>query len=157
MNVTMRPVVAVKIPKVDDMLERAQEKVEAIRKVKEACRGQKSINEVIFAQNCPSYNREWHHLKEGRATSYLATIVCRYMDELMRKDIQQVFGARALETIYHTASSSVGKLISGKHYLGGYALDQLRDQLESEGKELPLKKKKKIAPKDSSKPSTSGM
>ena len=62
---------------------------------------------------------------------------------------------RALETIYHTASSSVGKLISGKHYLGGYALDQLHDKAEVEGKELPIKKKKKIAPKDPDKPYTS--
>ena len=36
MNSTLRPVVAVKIPEVDDMLERAQQKVEAIKKAKEA-------------------------------------------------------------------------------------------------------------------------
>ena len=85
--------------------------------------------------------------------SYLASIVCRYMDELMRKDKQLILSSRALETIYHT----VRKLISGKHYLGGYALDQLCDKLEAEGKEIPLKKKKKKTPKDTSKPSTSAM
>ena len=51
---------------------------------------------------------------------------------------------KALETIYHTASSSIGKLISGKQYLGGYALEQVRDKVEAEGKELPFRKKKKL-------------
>ena len=49
------------------------------------------------------------------------------MDERMRKDSQMVMSAKALEAIYHIASSSVGKLISGKHYIGGYELDKLRD------------------------------
>ena len=35
MNVTMRPTVAVRIPEVDDMMARAQEKVDAIRRAKE--------------------------------------------------------------------------------------------------------------------------
>ena len=56
MNVTLRLVVTVKIPEVDDMLERAQQTVEAIRKVKEATTGTRPIDQVIFAQNCPSYN-----------------------------------------------------------------------------------------------------
>ena len=34
MNATLRPVVTVKIQEVNDMLERAQQKVEAIRKAK---------------------------------------------------------------------------------------------------------------------------
>ena len=156
MNATMRPVVAVKIPEVDDMLEKAQEKVDVIRKAKEACQGARLIDEVIFAQNCPTYNPEWQHSKEGRAMSYLASKVCRYMDELMHKDTQQVLSTRALETIYRTAASSVGKLILGKHYLGGYALDQLCDKAQVEGKELPMKKKKKITLRDPNKPSTSG-
>ena len=50
---------------------------------------------------------------------YLAMLVCRYMNELQRKDKKVVLSAKALEAIYHTASSSVGKLISGKQYLGG--------------------------------------
>ena len=47
--------------------------------------------------------------------------------------------------IYHTASSSIGKLISGKQYLGGYALEQVCDKIEAEGKELPLQRKKVAA------------
>ena len=52
--------------------------------------------------------------------------------------------SKALETIYHMASSLIGKLISGKQYLGSYTLDQVRDKVEAEGKELPFNKKKKL-------------
>ena len=65
MNVTLHPVVAVKIPKVNDMLEEAQKKVEAIWRAKEACQGQ-PIDQVVFAQNCPTYNPKWQHAKEGK-------------------------------------------------------------------------------------------
>ena len=61
------------------------------------------------------------------------------MNELQRKDKKVVLSAKALEAIYHTASSSVGKLISGKQYLGGYAMEQQRERAEAEGKELPFK------------------
>ena len=61
-----------------------------------------------------TYNPEWQHSNEGKATSYLAMLVCRYMNELQRKDKKVVLSAKALEAIYHTVSSSVGKLISGK-------------------------------------------
>ena len=66
------------------------------------------------------------------------------MHELQQKDKKLVLSAKMLETIYHTASSSVGKLISGKQYLSGYALDQVRDKVEAEEKELLFKKKKKL-------------
>ena len=121
MNACQRPVVAVKIPEVDEMLQRAQDKVDAIRRVQLRTAGSRPIDEVVFAQNVPTYNPEWQHSNEGKATSYLATLVCRYMNELQRKDKKVVLSAKALEAIYHTASSSVGKLISGKQYLGGYA------------------------------------
>ena len=49
MNATMRPVVAVRIPEVDDMVERAQEKVDAIKRAKEWTEGLRPIDEVIFA------------------------------------------------------------------------------------------------------------
>ena len=117
-NATMRPTVAIKIPEVDDMMARAQEKVDAIRQVKQKVGELKPIDEVVFAQNVPKYNLEWEHSPNGRATSYLATLVCRYMHELQQKDKNVVLSAKALETIYHTASSSIGKLISGKQYLG---------------------------------------
>ena len=48
----------------------------------------------------------------------MAMLICRYMNELQRKDKKVVMSAKALEAIYHTASSSVEKLISGKQYLG---------------------------------------
>ena len=54
MNSTLRPVVAVQIPEVDDMMERAQQKVEAIRKAKEATSTVRPIDEVVFTQNCPT-------------------------------------------------------------------------------------------------------
>ena len=145
----MRPTVAIKIPEVDDMMARAQEKVDAIRQAKQKVGELKPIDEVVFAQNVPKYNPEWEHSLNGRATSYLATLVCRYMHELQQKDKNVVLSAKALETIYHTASSSIGKLISGKQYLGGYALEQVREKVEAEGKELPFKKKKKLPQRSS--------
>ena len=144
MSATMRPTVAIKILEVDDMIARAEQKVEAIRQAKQKVEELKVIDKVVFAQNVPKYNPEWEHSPNGRATAYLATLVCRYMHELQQKDKKVVLSAKALETIYHTASSSIGKLILGKQYLGGAALEQLRDKVEAEGKELPFKKKKKL-------------
>ena len=149
MSTTMRPTVAIKIPEVDDMIARAEQKVEAIRQAKQKVGELKAIDEVVFAQNVPKYNPEWEHSSNGRATAYLATLVCRYMHELQQKDKKVVLSAKALETIYHTASSSIGKLISGKQYLGGVALEQLCDKVEAEGKELPFKKKKKLPQRSS--------
>ena len=143
-STTMRPTVAIKIPEVDDMIARAQEKVDAIKQAKQKVGELRPIDEVVFAQNVPKYNPEWEHSPNGRATSYLATLVCRYMHELQQKDKKVILSAKALETIYHTASSSIGKLISGKQYLGGYALEQVRNKVEAEGKELPFRKKKKL-------------
>ena len=143
-SATMRPTVAIKIPEVDDMIARAQEKVDAIKQAKQKVGELRPIDEVVFAQNVPKYNPEWEHSPNRRATSYLATLVCHYMHELQQKDKKVVLSAKALETIYHMASSSIGKLISGKQYLGGYALEQVRDKVEAEGKELPFRKKKKL-------------
>ena len=143
-SATMRPTVAIKIPEVDDMIARVQEKVDAIKQAKQKVGELQPIDEVVFAQNVPKYNQEWEHSPNGRATSYLATLVCRYMHELQQKDKKVVLSAKALETIYHTASSSIGKLILGKQYLGRYALEQVRDKVEVEGKELPFRKKKKL-------------
>ena len=64
------------------------------------------------------------------------------MHELQQKDKNVVLSAKALETIYHTASSSIRQLISGRQYLGGYTLEQVQDKVEAEGKELPFRKKK---------------
>ena len=152
----MRPTVAIAIPEVDEMMARAQQKVEAIKQAKQKVSELKPIDEVVFAQNVPKYNLEWEHSPNGQATSYLATLVCRYMHELQQKDKKVVLSAKALETIYHTASSSIGKLISGKQYLGGYALEQVRDKIEAEGKELPFRKKKKLLQRSSGLAKTSG-
>ena len=46
----MRPMVAVRIPEVDDMLQKAQEKVDVIKRVKERTGGLRPIDEVVFAQ-----------------------------------------------------------------------------------------------------------
>ena len=148
-SATMRPTVAIAIPNVDEMMARAQQKVEAIREAKQKVGELKPIDEVVFAQNVPKYNPEWEHSPNGRATSYLATLVCRYMHELQQKDKKVVLSMKALEMIYHTASSLIGKLISGKHYLGGYALEQVHDKIEAEGKELPFRKKKKLPQRSS--------
>ena len=157
MSATMRPTVAIKIPEVDDMIARAEQKVEAIRQAKQKVGELKAIDEVVFAQNVPKYNPEWEHSPNGRATAYLVTQVCRYMHELQQKDKKKVvLSVKALETIYHTASSSIGKLISGKQYLGGAALEQLRDKVEAEGKELLFKKKKKLPQRSSGLVKTSG-
>ena len=156
-NTCQWPVVAVKIPEVDEMMQRAQDKVDAIRRVQLRTAGVRQIDEVVFAQNVPTYNPEWQHSNKGRATSYLATLVCQYMNELQRKDKKVVMSAKALEAIYHTASSSVGKLISGKQYLGGYAMEQQHGKAEAEGKELPYKWHKKLQTKDTAIPSTSGV
>ena len=148
-STTMRPTVAIKIPEVDDMMVRAQQKVDVIRQAKQKVGELKPIDEVVFAQNVPKYNPEWEHSPNGRATSYLATLVCRYMHELQQKDKKVILSMKALETIYHTASSSIGKLISGKQYLSGYELEQVREKVEAEGKELPFKKKKKLLQRSS--------
>ena len=156
MSAMMRPTVAIKIPEVDEMMARAEQKVEAIRQAKQKVGELKTIDEVVFAQNVPKYNPEWEHSPNGRATAYLATLVCRYMHELQQKDKKVVLSTKALETIYHTASSSIGKLISGKQYLGGAALQQLHDKVKAEGKELPFKKKKKLPQRSSGLAKTSG-
>ena len=78
------------------------------------------------------------------------------MHELQQKDKKVVLSAKALETIYHMTSSSIGNLISGKQYLGGYALEQVCDKVEAEGKELPFKKKKKLPQRSSGMAKTSG-
>ena len=70
---TMRPTVAIKIPEVDDMIVRAQAKVDAIKQAKQKVGELRPIDEVVFAQNVPKYNPEWEHSPNGRATSYLAT------------------------------------------------------------------------------------
>ena len=155
-SATMRPTMAIKIPEVDEMMTRAEQKVEVIRQAKQKIGELKPIDEVVFAQNVPKYNPEWEHSPNRRATAYLATLVCRYMHELQQKDKKVVLSAKALETIYHTASSSIGKLISGKQYLGGYSLEQVRDKIEAEGKELPFRKKKKLPQRSSGLVKTSG-
>ena len=57
-SATMRPTVAIKIPEVDDMMARAEQKVEAIRQAKQKVGELKPIDEVVFAQNVPKYNQE---------------------------------------------------------------------------------------------------
>ena len=148
-SATMRPTMVIKIPEVDDMIARAQEKVDAIKQAKQKVGELRPIDEVVFAQNVPKYNPEWEHSSNGRAMSYLATLVCRYMHKLQQKDKKVVLSAKALEMIYHTASSSIGKLILGKQYLSGYALEQVRDKVEAEGKEWPFRKKKKLPQRSS--------
>ena len=64
-SATMRPTVAIKIPEVDDMMARAQEKVDANRQVKQKVGELKPIDEVVFAQNVPKYNPEWEHSLNG--------------------------------------------------------------------------------------------
>ena len=155
-SATMRSTVAIKIPEVDKLMARAEQKVEAIRQAKQKVGELKPIDKVVFAQNVPRYNPEWEHSPNGRTTSYLATLVCLYMHELQQKDKKVVLSAKALETIYRMASSSIGKLISGKQYLGSAALEQLRDKVEAEGKELPFKKKKKLPQRSSGLAKTSG-
>ena len=156
MSATMRPTVAIKIPEVDDMMVRVQQKVDVIRQAKQKVGELKPIDEVVFAQNVPKYNPEWEHSTSGQATSYLTTLVCCYMHKLQQKDKKVVLSAKALETIYHTASSSIGKLISGKQYLAGYALEQVRDKIEAEGKELLFRKKKKLPQRSSGLAKTNG-
>ena len=99
-SATMRPTVAIKIPEVDEMMARAEQKVEVIRQAKQKVGELKSIDEVVFAQNVPKYNLEWEHSPNGRATAYLATLVCQYMHELQQKDKKVVLSAKALETIH---------------------------------------------------------
>ena len=55
-SATMRPTVAIKIPEVDDMIARAQEKVDAIKQAKQKVGELWPIDEVVFAQNVPKYN-----------------------------------------------------------------------------------------------------
>ena len=61
----MRPTVAITIPEVDEMMARAQQKVEVIREAKQKVGELKPIDEVVFAQNVPKYNPEWEHSPNG--------------------------------------------------------------------------------------------
>ena len=63
--------VAVKVPEVNEMMQRAQDKVDAIQRVQIRTGGICPIDEVILAQNVPTYNPEWQHSNEGRAKQYL--------------------------------------------------------------------------------------
>ena len=64
-SATMRPTVAIKIPEVDNMMVRAQEKVDAIRQAKQKVSELRPIDKVVFAQNVPKYNPEWEHSPNG--------------------------------------------------------------------------------------------
>ena len=64
-SATMRPTMAIKIPEVDDMMARAQEKVDAIRQAKQKVSELRPIDEVVFVQNMPKYNPEWEHSPNG--------------------------------------------------------------------------------------------
>ena len=64
-SATMRPTVAIKIPEVDEMMARAQRKVEVIREAKQKVGELKPIDKVVFAQNVPKYNPEWEHSPNG--------------------------------------------------------------------------------------------
>ena len=55
-SATMRPTIAIKIPEVDEMMARAQQKVEAIRQAKQKVGELKPIDEVGFAQNVQRFN-----------------------------------------------------------------------------------------------------
>ena len=62
------------------------------------------------------------------------------MNELQRKDKKVVLSAKILEAIYHTVSSSVGKLISGKAVPRQIMRwNSNSGKAEAEGKELPYK------------------
>ena len=141
-SATMRPTVAIKIPEVDDMIARAEQKVEAIRQVKQKVGELKLIDDLVFAQNIPKYNPEWEHSPNGRATAYLAKLVCRYMHELQQKDKKVVLSAKALEKIYHTASSSIGKLISGKQYPAVRLWSNCVIRLKQRGRSCRLRRKR---------------
>ena len=65
MSATMRPTVAIKTPEVDDMMARAQEKLDAIRQAKQKVGKLRPIEEVVFVQNVPKYNPEWEHSPNG--------------------------------------------------------------------------------------------
>ena len=47
-NACQQPVVAVKIPEVDEMLQRVQDKVDTIRRVQLRTAGSRPIDEVVF-------------------------------------------------------------------------------------------------------------
>ena len=64
-SATMSPTVAIKIPKVDDMIARAQEKVDAIRQAKQKVGELRPIDEVVFAEKVPKYSLEWEHSPNG--------------------------------------------------------------------------------------------
>ena len=56
---------AIKIPEVDKMMARAQQKVDAVRQAKQKVSELKPIDEVVFAQNVLKYNLEWEHSPNG--------------------------------------------------------------------------------------------
>ena len=59
--------VAVKIPEVDEMLQRAQDKVDAIKRVQLRTAGSRPIDEVVFAQNVPTPQPRMAALKQRKS------------------------------------------------------------------------------------------
>ena len=66
-SVTMRPTVAIQIPEVDDMMTRAQEKVDAIKRAKEKTGELRPIDEVILRKTSQNTTRNGNiHQTEER-------------------------------------------------------------------------------------------
>ena len=74
---------------------------------------------LAVKQNLVAMNEEWKDTKDGCATRILAAFVNRYVYEQMFLKTGKVLSAKALGETFDLKESTLGKLLSARHYLGG--------------------------------------
>ena len=87
--------------------------------------------QLAVKQNLVSMNEEWKDSKDGRATCILAAFVNRYVYEQMFIRTGKVLSAKALGETFELKESTLGKLLSARHYLGGREASFFKKRRES--------------------------
>ena len=136
---TSQPLIQLQLPSMDAHMD----KTEWIRKSREEeymSQFELTIG-LAVKQNLVSMNEDWKDTKDGRATCILAVFVNRYVYEQMFLKTGKVLSAKALGETFHLKESTLGKLLSARHYLGGREASFFKKRCESakqdEEKEKP--------------------
>ena len=114
---TARPLIQLRLPSMDAHMD----KTEQMRKAREeeyTTQVQPTL-QLAVKQNLVSMNEEWKDSKDGRATRILAAFVNRYVYEWMFIKSGKVLSAKALADTFDLKESTLGKLLSARHYFGG--------------------------------------
>ena len=118
----MRPTVAIKIPEVDEMMARAQQKVEAIRQVKQKVGELRPIDEVVFAQNNQSITQSGstHKMDVPQATlRHLYAITCTSCSRGLRRwfSVQRPWKLFTTQQVARSESlSQVNSILAELHW-----------------------------------------